>query len=90
MAIAALDNDPRLEVFTSRQLQIIKELIRENAPGRPESYTMGEVAKMLKVHPKTVKRRVDAKLYPKVPNTGKAVRIPAPFIDGILDSKTTA
>lgn len=90
MATATLAADPRLEVFTPKQLQIIKDLITEHAGPRPESYTINQVANMLKVHPKTVKRRVDAGLYPKVPNTGKAVRIPAPFIEGLLDPNRNA
>lgn len=57
--------------------------------GMATTYSVTEAAKLLGVCSKTVSRRVEAKVYPRVPGL-KSIRIPAAFIDRLLNPDPTA
>ncbi|GAA5117041.1 helix-turn-helix domain-containing protein [Luteolibacter yonseiensis] len=57
--------------------------------GKADTYSVKEAAKVLGVSIKTVNRRIQAKLYPRVPNM-RSVRIPAAFIDRLVEPNTDA
>jgi hypothetical protein len=71
--------------LSDEQLSMIADSVaRKLRAGKDDSYSVAEVAAMMKVNPTTIRRRVEAQVYPKVPNLSP-VRIPAAFIDRLLD-----
>ena len=73
--------------FTEEQVaEIAKQVVGLLRAGLPDVYTVREAAKMLRIDPKTIRRRIDAGLIPTVPNIG-ATRIPALFIEELIRRK---
>lgn len=46
-------------------------------PGQPAFYTIGEIAKILRIDARTIRRRLGKGLIRKAPMSGRVVRIPA-------------
>lgn len=72
--------------LTDDQIDALATVVAERMRGtttpspRPHFYTVPEVAKALRISTKTVRRRIDAGIIPRVPAVA-AVRIPAAWLD---------
>lgn len=69
--------------LTDHQLPLLASLIAAELRGSA-TYSKKEAAEKLGVSEKTIQRRVDAKLIPRVPNLNN-VRIPCSFIDKLVN-----
>lgn len=71
--------------LTDDQVQTIAALVAEKLRPGKTALSTAEAAERLGVHRDTVKRRVQAGIYPKVQGLGgRKIRIPAAFIDRLL------
>ncbi len=75
----------QLELSKAQLAEIAKEVAVMIRAGKADTYTVQEAAQMLGKSVRTITRRIEAETIPKVPNLGRGVRIPAAFIDRLVN-----
>lgn len=79
----------QLEI-SEEQLAKIADLVAMKIRDRKaDTYSKYQAATILGVHHRTIDRRIEAGLIPRVPNL-KSVRIPAAFIDKLVNPNPDA
>lgn len=79
----------QVELSDAQLAEIAEQVARINRTGKATTYSVAEAAKILGVASKTISRRVQAGVYPRIPNL-KSVRISAAFIDQLVNPNPEA